>query len=175
MANIGLKTAADGLSGSIQFGGVDVVTINSGGIVNTPAGNIAATTVQAAINELDTEKAALAGSASQAFSVAAATTAAHAVRLDQMLGLGQTWQNLTGARAVSTSYTNTTGKPIFVSFFGTCLQDSAATLTIDGLGIIGSVAYANTKGTFVNGIVPPGSTYYIAADGLAIFQWRELR
>ena len=39
-------------------------------ISNTPAGSIAATTVQAAINELDTEKAALAGSASQAFSVA---------------------------------------------------------------------------------------------------------
>ena len=39
-------------------------------ISNTPAGSIASTTVQAAINELDTEKAALAGSASQAFSVA---------------------------------------------------------------------------------------------------------
>lgn len=36
-------------------------------IGNTPAGSIAATTVQAAINELDAEKAALAGSASQAF------------------------------------------------------------------------------------------------------------
>ena len=42
-------------------------------ISNTPAGSIAATTVQAAINELDTEKAALAGSASQAFSAAALT------------------------------------------------------------------------------------------------------
>lgn len=42
---------------------------------NTPAGNIAATTVQAAINELDSEKAALAGSASQAFSSSNFTTA----------------------------------------------------------------------------------------------------
>lgn len=53
-------------------------------VVNTPAGNIAATTVQAAINELDAEKAALAGSASQAFSVATATAAGHAVRLEQL-------------------------------------------------------------------------------------------
>lgn len=41
-------------------------------IGNTPAGSIAATTVQAAINELDTEKAALAGSASQVFSASTA-------------------------------------------------------------------------------------------------------
>lgn len=39
---------------------------------NTPAGSISAITVQAALNELDTEKAALAGSASQAFSMSTA-------------------------------------------------------------------------------------------------------
>lgn len=41
-------------------------------VVNTPAGSIAATTVQAAINELDTEKATLAGSATQAFAMVTA-------------------------------------------------------------------------------------------------------
>jgi hypothetical protein len=45
----------------------------------TPAGNIAATNTQAAIAELDTEKAALAGSSAQVFSVAAASVADHAV------------------------------------------------------------------------------------------------
>jgi len=39
---------------------------------NTPAGNIAASTVQAAINELDAEKALLAGNAAQVFSAATA-------------------------------------------------------------------------------------------------------
>lgn len=39
-------------------------------IVNTPAGNIVATTVQAALNELDSEKAKLAGAATQVFSTA---------------------------------------------------------------------------------------------------------
>lgn len=66
----------------------EVTTLAASGgaalVGNTPAGSIAATTVQAAINELDTEKAALAGSASQTFSVAAATAAGHAVRLDQI-------------------------------------------------------------------------------------------
>jgi hypothetical protein len=50
----------------------------------TPSGNLAGTTVGAQLVELDTEKAALAGSSTQAFSVAAATAAAHAVRFDQL-------------------------------------------------------------------------------------------
>ena len=51
-------------------------SVNSAlGITNTPAGNIAATTVQAALNELDAEKALLAGSASQNFAANALTVA----------------------------------------------------------------------------------------------------
>jgi hypothetical protein len=45
----------------------------------TPAGNIAASNVQTALAELDTEKAALAGSSAQVFSVAAASANDHAV------------------------------------------------------------------------------------------------
>ena len=50
-------------------------------VPNTPAGNIAAITVQAALNELDTEKALLAGSATQAFS---APTAAPLTNTNQV-------------------------------------------------------------------------------------------
>ena len=60
--------------------------IDAADIINTPAGNIAATTVQAAINELDAEKAKLAGDSAQTFSVADATAAAHALALGQLLG-----------------------------------------------------------------------------------------
>jgi len=42
--------------------------VSASDISNTPAGNIVATTVQAAINEIDTEKALLAGSTAQNFS-----------------------------------------------------------------------------------------------------------
>jgi hypothetical protein len=45
----------------------------------TPSGNIAASNVQAALAEVDAEKALLAGSSAQVFSVAAATGADHAV------------------------------------------------------------------------------------------------
>ena len=61
----------------------------------TPAGNIAATNTQSAIAELDTEKAALAGSSAQAFSVAAASVADHAVSRSFGDGryLGETYRN----------------------------------------------------------------------------------
>lgn len=53
------------------------------GLSNVPAGNIAATDTQSAINELDAEKAMLAGNVAQTFSAAPATAAAHAVQLGQ--------------------------------------------------------------------------------------------
>jgi hypothetical protein len=61
----------------------------------TPAGNIAATDVQAALAELDTEKADLAGSSAQVFSVAAATVADHAVSrsFGDARYLGDTYRN----------------------------------------------------------------------------------
>ena len=52
-------------------------------IANTPAGNIASTNVQAALNELDTEKALLAGSPTQTFQVAPATTGTMAPQFQQ--------------------------------------------------------------------------------------------
>ena len=48
-------------------------TLLASQIANTPAGNIVATNVQSALNELDTEKALLAGSAAQDFAVKALT------------------------------------------------------------------------------------------------------
>jgi hypothetical protein len=54
-------------------------------IANVAAGNIVATDVQAAINELDTEKAKLAGDIAQVFSAADATLDGHVLNLGQFL------------------------------------------------------------------------------------------
>lgn len=37
---------------------------------------------------------------------------------NSVLGLGQTWQNVTAGRVVGTTYTNTTGKPIYIVIQG---------------------------------------------------------
>lgn len=80
------------------------------------------------------------------------------------LGVGQTWQDVSASRAVGTTYTNTTGRPIFVNYVST----SAVTVTI----MIGGVSIASmySPTTF---IVPGGATYSITSGTLQ--KWAELR
>lgn len=99
-------------------------------ISNTPAGNIVATTVQAAINELDTEKAALAGSAAQAFATATLTTSGDAT--------------ISGAFSLKGSY----GAGGVISNFAA--GDDALisnTTGIDNVAIGNSTLYSNTTGS----------------------------
>jgi hypothetical protein len=59
---------------------------------------------------------------------------------DYLLGVGQSWQDLSGSRAFGTSYQNTTGKPISVSVEGNASSafevstDNINWLTIGGIG-----------------------------------------
>lgn len=71
-------------------------------VVNTPAGSIAAVTVQNAINELDTEKAAKAGSASQSFAMLNGTVAGTL----SLTGAASTLGYGTGAGGTVTQATN---------------------------------------------------------------------
>lgn len=96
------------------------------------------------------------------------------------IGYGQTWQDVTGSRALSTTYTNTTGKPIFV-----IVNIVASDLTFYGAIRINGVIVSNTsQGTstpsFVSPaviLVPPGATYSVAAavGTISINKWSELR
>ena len=90
------------------------------------------------------------------------------------LGQGQTWQNVTASRAQGTTYTNTTGKPIFVSIFGSCNSGSKP-LTVNGLAVathtpIGTGSISTT----ITAIVPDGGTYSLANVGGTTL-WMELR
>ena len=101
------------------------------------------------------------------------------------LGYGQTWQDVAASRAVGTTYTNTTGRPIQVqvtSYSG--VGNNTARLTINGI-IVSSfkdndyyTASAVTPHNVTNmGIVPPGGTYSITngTSGTTIAYWAELR
>jgi hypothetical protein len=88
------------------------------------------------------------------------------------IGSGQTWQNVTASRAANTTYTNSTGKPIFVSIWG--IYGGTTSLTIAGVvadqsGINNSVPSVN-----LDGIVPAGATYSISSI-LTLTLWSELR
>jgi len=95
------------------------------------------------------------------------------------LGYSQTWQDLTASRAIGTTYYNTTGKPIFVSWAGINANANGVVF-----GQVGGVTVARSGGapsasaaiafTF---IVPTNATY-MAAQGTGTSTttvWWELR
>lgn len=89
-------------------------------------------------------------------------------------GYNQTWQDVTASRALGTTYTNTSGRPIEV-FIN--LDDNGATvgvsITIGGISWTtadpGSQAFMTPS--FV---VPPGNTYSVTG-GSTLRKWLELR
>ena len=93
------------------------------------------------------------------------------------IGVGQTWQNVTGSRAFGTLYTNTTGKPIMVSVYTTQATDSDDIQLLIGGVSVGITQVGGGTGSRLNvsGVVPNGATYQIVAPGRAIGSWAELR
>jgi len=95
-----------------------------------------------------------------------------------VLGMGQTWQDVTGSRAVDTNYTNTTGRPICISVVGGSGDAADFDLMVDGVLVVR--AYIGTSpGTYVStmtAIVPVGSTYRVVRVSSGNpQQWSELR
>lgn len=92
------------------------------------------------------------------------------------VGAGQTWQDVSGSRSVSTTYTNSTGKPIQVNI----VAAHNNTLTPLNL-IIGGVTVASvsnqsggvSQAMSMSGIVPDGTDYSVTGQGLST--WLELR
>ena len=90
------------------------------------------------------------------------------------LGIGQSWQDVTGSRSSGTTYTNSTNKPIFVSVRSS-VDDGVAELTVDGIKVAvnGSTVGAGDNRHTVCAVVPNGSTY--SYSGSAISLWSEMR
>ena len=95
------------------------------------------------------------------------------------VGTGQSWQDMTGSRALATTYTNTTGKPIMVEIISTNGADYGYTqLAINGsLVTLGPTRVAGNYCATICAIIPPGATY--VATGVTgtsqISKWSELR
>ena len=103
-------------------------------------------------------------------------------RLPQVIGVSQTWQSVTGSRALGTTYTNSTGRPIVVSV--RVLQVSGGSPSSVGLNVGGvvaawspSVAASSAINSWVSGIVPNGATYNVSIEtgSMSLTSWSELR
>ena len=96
------------------------------------------------------------------------------------LGYGQTWQDVTASRAIGTTYTNTTGKPIQLSV--NIVHNSSgggSSLSVNGTGrsqFLNNMTGTNIVFPYLI-IIQPGSTYLITqtAGTISISSWHELR
>jgi hypothetical protein len=100
-------------------------------------------------------------------------------------GWGQTWQNVLGSRAIGTTYTNTTGRPIqaVVSVTSNFNGTAGVDFRVNGVAIAqvvtnesnGTSYGGNTKA--ITATVPPGATYGVFnnTNTSVLSQWYELR
>ena len=94
------------------------------------------------------------------------------------LGVGQTWQDVTGSRVLGTTYTNTTGRPISISGYATTGNYGRISITVGGVVIQRiEAATTNTPSMLFSAVIPMGATYAVTVTSgsatLAI--WTELR
>jgi hypothetical protein len=92
------------------------------------------------------------------------------------IGVGQTWQNVTGSRSAGTTYTNSTGNPIMISIsISGPASTSINSLTVGGVlvGYVSGDDNLNPRQT-ISSIVPNGSNY-VFSTGCPIISWAELR
>lgn len=100
-------------------------------------------------------------------------------RFGLMIGVGQTWQDVTGSRALSVTYTNSTSRPIMVFVSVTVNATSPSSiLSVNGVSV--SIAAGSSwptnfimRGVLVT-IVPAGATYRVDG-GYSLSNWSELR
>ena len=86
------------------------------------------------------------------------------------VGVGQTWQDLSGSRSAGITYTNSTGKPIGISIDQS--GDGKVSLSIDGIQAARMEGISGASLT-LSSIVPVGAEYRVI--GASVSSWFELR
>lgn len=94
-----------------------------------------------------------------------------------MFGVGQTWQDLTASRALNTTYTNTTGKTIFVVMSFTVTNNYDLTkIVVGGLELTAPLEYGGGGITpCLSFPVPNNTSYAVNAAYGAVNKWSEFR
>ena len=90
------------------------------------------------------------------------------------LGVGQTWQNVTGSRSGGTTYTNNTGRPIMVNILSGGLANRLTECYVGSVLVARSRTWNEfTQDITSSFIVPVGATYRVVSTNITA--WAELR
>jgi hypothetical protein len=90
---------------------------------------------------------------------------------------GEVWNNVTGSRALGTTYTNSRGYPIMISVRGNAATYSHTYIYVNGTLTYWHGAQWNGAGAYPGGalIIPNGATYSVTFDaGYGLAAWYEL-
>jgi hypothetical protein len=92
-----------------------------------------------------------------------------------VLGWGQTWQNVLGSRVKDVAYQNTTGRPIFVALVINGSGSGNIQVSADNVTYITVAAYSGSQ-TSQSFVVPNGYYYKVlGTSSPTITVWAELR
>jgi hypothetical protein len=168
IATTAFVTAATGTLGTMATQNANAVAITGGTVAATFTGNLTGNTAGVHTGAVtgNVTGNVTGSSGSCTGNAATATSAANAI------GVGQTWQDVSGSRSSGTTYTNSTGRPIFVSV-RMDRDDGQLDLTVDGLMVGRSGTTPGPVYYTLTAIVPAGSTY--KADATSGLSWYELR
>jgi hypothetical protein len=185
IATTAFVAAATGTLGTMSTQNANNVAITGGTVSGLSSlgvsGTATATTFSGAGTSLTGTAASLniggnAATATSATSATSATTATTATDATNILGSSsQAYGNYIGSRSINTTYTNSTGKPIWVAVAWTATGNGNYTATVNG-----NAAYFTTQDLYpranVNFIVPIGGTYSVSSSaGQTPAYWYELR
>ena len=101
-----------------------------------------------------------------------------AIEANKGLGIGQTWQDVKDQRQAGVTYTNTTGRPIFVIIKGAVnFGTPNAPVLVDDVVVGEILDHTKASPSFISFIVPQGSKYKadLPIGVSAITFWVELR
>ena len=96
-------------------------------------------------------------------------------RISESIGVNQIFQS--SGRSLGVTYTNTTGKPIYImATISTSSTTAGATITINGVGFFTNINGTTTGANLlVSGIIPPSGTYSVSTTSGTLTSWGELR
>ncbi|MDD4151185.1 MAG: hypothetical protein PHR68_01080 [Candidatus Gracilibacteria bacterium] len=94
------------------------------------------------------------------------------------LGVGQTWQDMKSSRLLRTTYTNNTGRPIYVSINVKSSVRANFALYVNGYELDSTTEVNANEVENIGGIIPNGATYILgcgAGNTTTFNTWMELR